>query len=257
MAEIPTPPFEPDRFRSAAEFYDRGRAAYAPALVGRVAGIVGLEPEHRLLDLGCGTGPLARAFAPCVSEVVALDPSTEMLSLARKLAAEARNITFVQASSYDLGPALGQFRLVVMGRSFHWMDRADTLRRLDQMVQVGGAVALFHDTAPKVAANSWRALWREIAERYAGSPSAHRDPDWVRHEDMLLNSAFSRLERFGVIERRPLDVQTLIERTLSMSVTSPSQLGDRTQAMVEDLRAGLAGVSEEVVESTALIAWRP
>jgi hypothetical protein len=74
---------------------------------------------------------------------------------------------------------------------------------------------------------------------------------------VLLNSAFSCLETFGVIERRALDVETLVARTLSMSVTSPSQIGDKTEAMVAELRAALADVHEEVAESSALVAWRP
>jgi hypothetical protein len=41
-----------------------------------------------------------------------------------------------------------------------------------------------------------------------------------------------------------------------MSSTSPSRLGDRMSAMIEELRSRLAGVSEEVIESSALVAWR-
>ena len=54
---------------------------------------------------------------------MAIDPSPEMLAEARLLAGQAANIRFVAGSSYDLDPALGHFHLVVMGRSFHWMDR--------------------------------------------------------------------------------------------------------------------------------------
>jgi SAM-dependent methyltransferase len=250
-------PFEPDRFLSAAAHYELGRAPYAPALIRRVAEATGLGPRHRALDLGCGPGPLARAFGPFVREVVAIDPSAEMLAAARVLAAGAPNIRFLSGSSYDLGPALGEFHLVVMGRSFHWMDRVDTLKRLDSIVEPSGAVALFHDCAPDAPANAWRKVWREIRERYESDASPHRgDPNWVGHEAILLDSPFAHVERFGVIERRALDVETLVQRTLSMSSTSPSRLGDRTPAMVVELRSLLAGVSEEVVESSALVAWR-
>ena len=88
--------------------------------------------------------------------------------------------------------------------------------------------------------------------------NAHRnDPNWIRHEAILLGSAFSRLERFGIIERQVIDIDTLVQRTLSMSSTSPSRLGDKTEAMIAELRASLANVREEVVETDALVAWRP
>ena len=256
MSDHPSPPFEPDRFRSAAAYYEQGRAPYATALIERVAQVTGLDARSRVLDLGCGPAPLARAFAPFVGEVVAMDPNPEMLVYARQLTAGIANIRIVAGSSYDLEPALGPFRVVVMGRSFHWMDRLDTLRRLDQMIEPQGAVALFHDRAPDVPANAWRQAWREIRERYAPEESPHRARGFARHEAVLLESAFSRLESFGAFERRALDVETLVARALSMSATSPSHLGEKADAMVKDLRAALYEVGEEVVESQALVAWR-
>lgn len=252
------PPLRADRFQSAAAYYEKGRIRYADALINRVAQVVGLQPGDRVLDLGCGPATLSRRFAALGCEVVAMDPSIEMLTAGRELAGDASGITFMQGSSYDLGPALGSFELVVMGRSFHWMDRIDTLKRLDGMILPTGAVALFHDSAPAVPMNAWRKQWQEIRERYEPGAEPHsRDDDWVRHEAVLLNSAFCRLERFGVIERRALDVETLVERTLSMSSTSPSHLGDKADAMAEEIRARLPQVREEVVETEALVAWRP
>src|SRR5213592_2950637 len=96
MALVPTAePFAPERYRSAAAHYERGRVPYAPALIRRVAEVTGLGSQHRVLDLGCGPGPLARNFAPLVREVIAIDPSAEMLAEARVLAGRAANIRFI------------------------------------------------------------------------------------------------------------------------------------------------------------------
>jgi SAM-dependent methyltransferase len=251
-------PFNPERYASAAAHYEHGRVPYAPALISRVAEVTGLGPQHCVLDLGCGPGPLARNFAPLVREVVAVDPSPEMLAEARALAGQAANICFIAGSSYDLDPALGHFRLVVMGRSFHWMDRVDTLKRLDRMIEPGGAVALFGDIAPAIPANAWRKVWNDIRGHYEPDTGPHdHDPDWIRNEAILLTSPFARLQRFGVIERRVIDVETLVNRALSMGSTSPAHLGERAPAMVAEIRAALADVREEVVETYALVAWRP
>ncbi|MBV9537727.1 MAG: class I SAM-dependent methyltransferase, partial [Acidisphaera sp.] len=136
-------PFEPRRFRSAAQHYLAGRPAYADRLIARVVALCGLAPSHRVLDLGCGPGQLARAFAPFASDVIGMDPEPEMLRVAAEACAGIGNIRWVEGSSYDLSAALGRFRLVTMGRSFHWMDRHDTLRRLDALIDADGAIALF------------------------------------------------------------------------------------------------------------------
>jgi ubiquinone/menaquinone biosynthesis C-methylase UbiE len=230
---------------------------YAPALIRRVAEVTGLGSQHRVLDLGCGPGPLARRFASLAREVIAIDPTPEMLDAARALAGEVPNIRFLAGSSYDIGPALGHFHLVVMGRSFHWMDRVDTLKRLDRIIEPAGALALFHDSAPAVPANAWQKVWHGIRERYEPDTGPHQhDPNWVRHEAILLDSPFARLESFGVIERRAIDVETLVQRALSMGSTSPAHLGERMTTMVTEIRAALADVREEVVQTAALVAWR-
>jgi len=45
-----------------------------------------------------------------------------MLELTRKTSGHL-NIRFVQGASSDLGPQLGRFQAVTIGRAFHWMER--------------------------------------------------------------------------------------------------------------------------------------
>jgi SAM-dependent methyltransferase len=259
-------PFQPHRFRSAAAHYRAGRPAYAPALIRRVAEAVGLSVQHRVLDLGCGPGPLAIGLAYFAGEVLALDPEPNMLEAARAAALGLTpNVTFQPGSSRDLSPALGHFRLVAMGRSFHWMDRAETLLKLNALIEPGGAVALFHDVHPDVPDNAWRATWREVLAKYEGNDSMRqrrRSGTWTRHEGIFLNSPFSALESCSVLERRMVTAEALIDRAFSMSSTSQGRIGGAADAMAQELRAALAGIAPggsltEVVESVAMLARRP
>ena len=263
MTSVESPSFEPRRFRDAATHYAAGRPPYPPALISRVAEITRLRPTDRLLDLGCGPGMLAIAFACSVAEVVALDPEPEMLRQAAASAHGLANIRLVQGSSYDLSPTLGRFKLVTMGRSFHWMDRPETLQRLDGMIEPDGAIALFGDTHPEVPDNAWRSAWRSVLDRYASEDrDRHRGAGWVRHEAVLLDSPFSWLESIAIIERRRIDTQTLVRRALSMSSLAAAGAGQRADELTRDLSAALTpfaadGAIIEVVESYALLAWRP
>jgi putative AdoMet-dependent methyltransferase len=56
------------------------RAGYA-ALLDWVAANAAIEPRHRVLELGAGTGNLTRLLAP--ARIVAVDVSSEMLAIAR------------------------------------------------------------------------------------------------------------------------------------------------------------------------------
>lgn len=261
-----TTPFEPRRFRTSAPHYVRGRLEYPPDLIRRVAQLVGLGPTHRLLDLGCGPGFLAVAFAPHVREAVGIDPEPAMLEVAAEFA-QSRNakITLRRGSSFELEPDLGPFRLAAMGRSFHWMDRPATLAALKPMIEAGGAVALFSDTPVKVAENAWQKPFWEVLDPYAerdpANPRARwRDPAWRSHEGVLLDSAFSRLERISVIHRLVTPVERLLDRALSLSVTSPERLGADRERVIARLRQALAeavpsGEATEVVEFEALLGF--
>jgi SAM-dependent methyltransferase len=263
---VPTIPFEPRRFRSTAEYYVRYRVPYPPALIASVAERVGLKPGDRVLDLGCGPGILALAFARLGMAVTAMDPEPEMLAAARAAAFEANlDIEFREGSSYDLGPALGRFRLVTMGRSFHWMDRPATLATLDSLIEPGGGVALFHDE--KIAAMpDWQAPLSELSESFSPARSegrkARRADDWQPHPAVLLDSPFSAVETRGLVFGQRLSADDIVGRAYSMSVTSPEALGDQRKAFEAELRARLAalapdGVFREVVEAVAILAFRP
>lgn len=255
-------PFEPERFRSTAIHY-RARPAYAPRLIALVAELCRLGPGDRLLDLGCGPGPLATMFRPHVGSVLAVDPEPEMLGQAAENAAEAGvDIEFRAGSSADLGPAFGHFKAVVIGRAFHWMDRVETLTRLDGMIELDGAIVLFSDSHPKLPENAWLKDYSEIGKRYAGEQPLWRSPDFVPHETILLSSPFSALERVSVIDRRATPAEDYVDRVLSRSRTSPARLGqaaaDTLAAEIRVLTARHAerGLVTEVVESKALIARR-
>jgi SAM-dependent methyltransferase len=257
--------FQPRRFRSAAQHYLAGRPAYAPRLIRHVARLTGLAQEHRVLDLGCGPGMLAGAFAPLAGEVIAMDPEPEMLRIAEAAYGGRGRIRFVHGSSMDLSPAWGKFRLVTMGRSFHWMDRVETLRRLDAMIEPDGCVALFNSTTCDVPDNAWLTDYKAVVRGYAESDRTHvrhSGGTWVRHEAFLLESAFNLLDGIGVIERRQVSIQQLVHRAFSRSSTAPERLGDSAPRLAADIEALLLplahdGMLTEVIMTNALLAYRP
>jgi len=249
-------------FRSAVEFYVRYRTRYPRALLDAVAEAVGLDGRGRLLDLGCGPGFLAVELGPRFTEVVAMDPEPAMLAATEDTAREAGvRLTTRLGGSGDLRPHLGPFRLVVMGRAFHWMDRDRTLAALDALVTAGGAVVLFDVDHPEVPENAWGAAWEAVRDRH--TPAGRRRP-WSAepHAAVLGRSAFRAMRRLTHVWRQRTPIDVLVGRALSMSATTPEVLGDTRPAFEAELRATLdpfaaGGLVEEVLEAGALVATRP
>jgi ubiquinone/menaquinone biosynthesis C-methylase UbiE len=252
------------RFKSTVPFYTRYRLAYPLRLIERVTELTGLRAGDAVLDLGTGPGFLAVPFAAAGMRVTAADPEPTMLAAAREAARTAGvTLTFLSGGSDDLAPGMGPFRLVTMGRSFHWMDRAATLTRLDTIVAPGGAIVLFHDEHPKTAENGWLDVLDDVANRYGRGDepviSERKSPEYRSHESLLLASRFNVLEAISVVVRKPISAAEILGRALSMSTCSPEKLGSRIGAFESDLRGALADRGEliEIAILTALIARRP
>ena len=256
---------EPHPFRSTIPYYERYRIPYPDALIADVVERCGIRPGSAVLDLGCGPGQLAVAFARRGARVTAMDPDPAMLSVARLRAADARvAIRLIEGGSFDLGPAIGRFHLVAMGRSFHWMDRDATLAKLDGMIEPGGAVALISDAPLDAPGPDWRGLVRRLGKEFAPEREAERRDRMKPGERRaaLMRSAFSRLETRGIRVRRDLTADDIVGLVYTYSVTTPAALGDQRVAFETALREGLAalsadGVFAEIVEVTAVIARRP
>jgi len=265
---LPTPaptPVASERFQRAAANYLSGRCAYSPALIRQVATSCRLDGTHRLLDLGCGPGQLSLVLSSWVGAALALDPEPEMLRIAAELGEGiAPNVEYRRASSSELAPELGQFRAAVIGRAFHWMDREDTLLRLDKLIEPEGAVVLFGTSVRKDVCSPWLAQYKALLDDYSKDDAARtqrKSDSWESHESVLLNSPFSSLERISTIELRRVSVERLLTRPLSMSSVMQRGEGpelDKLLGEIEQLLNAHAngGDLSERVESTALIARR-
>lgn len=111
------------------------------------ATLLGCLPDDlrgaRVLDAGCGAGPMAVALAKRGAEVVAVDISPSLLEVARKRtpAALLSRITFVAGDMLDTG--FGAFDFVVAMDSLIHYRAADIGRTLDGLARRTGQAIMF------------------------------------------------------------------------------------------------------------------
>jgi ubiquinone/menaquinone biosynthesis C-methylase UbiE len=105
-----------------------------------------LQPGHRALDVGCGTGTLAvliKQLYPAV-EVVGLDPDPKALARAMRKAAKARvSVGFDQGFSDELPYPNASFDRVFSSFMFHHLPvdvRENTLREVRRVLAPGGSL---------------------------------------------------------------------------------------------------------------------
>ncbi|MEV4107785.1 class I SAM-dependent methyltransferase [Nonomuraea sp. NPDC049695] len=256
-----------DLFGGAASYYARYRPGYGLAVIEHLAETFGAD--SRVLDLGCGPGTIAVPLARRVKAVLAVDPAREMLAEGRRLAGDIPTIVWLPGDSTMLR-VLPPFDHVVMGRSFHWMDRRSVLAQLDELLPPGGAVALVgpvrHQGEPwQPDAQPWQPVERRVCEEFGldihtAATSFHATGE--HHHDVLAASPFSELESRVFTRRLTWDVDGLIGLQLSYSYSSPARLGDRLAAFVKTLRQALladnpAGRWEQELATEVITGRRP
>ena len=129
---------------AAAEVYER---CFVPAIFGQWApqlvDAAGVSLADRVLDVGCGTGILARAAADRVADeaqVTGLDINEGMLAVARRVRPE---LEWQQGDAAQLPHEDGTFDVVLCQMALMFFpDRTAALRELARVTRPGGTVAL-------------------------------------------------------------------------------------------------------------------
>lgn len=132
-------------FGKTAQDYGRHRAGFPDALFDRLATFgVGVRGQ-RVLDLGTGTGTLARGFALRGCEVTGLDPSAALLEEAQRLDRDAGvSIRYVTATAEVTGLPAAGFDVVAAGQCWHWFDRAQAALEARRLLAPRGWLVIAH-----------------------------------------------------------------------------------------------------------------
>ena len=240
-----------------------------------------ITPRGRVLEVGSGPGWLTEILARLRFEVVAVEPSTEMIGIAReRLAAAARHcpgepleVSFVPQAVEDCELPAGAFDAVVFHESLHHvLDERKTLEVCFAALRDGGVLG--------ISEWAWRpgetALERQLTaemDRFGTLESPYQ-PEYL--DQILGEAGFSEIRRYHAIngffeaalgER---SIQELAQghaaSTNNVTARKPSPLGPtsadspgRTRGSVtvlEQSRAGEGGIALKLrIVNTGETAW--
>lgn len=139
-------------FGKTAEDYAAHRVGFPKTLFDRLAALGIGRSGQRLLDLGTGTGTLARGFARRGVSVVGVDPAEPLLQEARRLShEEGVQVEYLVGQAEDVNSPDGSFDVVTAGQCWHWFDRPAAAAECARVLAPGGALVICHfDWLPRL-----------------------------------------------------------------------------------------------------------
>ncbi|MEM6284148.1 MAG: methyltransferase domain-containing protein [Chloroflexota bacterium] len=185
-------------FGKTAGDYKQHRQGFPPRFFERLAAMELIGTGKTVLDVGTGTGTLARGIAQAGSDVTGVDIAAPMMEQAKVLDNEA-GITI----AYHIAPAENiplpdaTFDTVTAGQCWHWFDRPRAANEVKRLLKPGGAVVIAHlDWIPLpgnlVAATETLMLQHNPAWAMSGGTGIY--PAWLAD---LASAGFADIETFS------------------------------------------------------------
>ncbi|MEM1323392.1 MAG: class I SAM-dependent methyltransferase [Bacteroidota bacterium] len=172
-----------DRFTGFGELYDRYRPRPPKAIFEQVLRHLGGQRPQGVLDMGCGTGLSTLGWLDYCEHVVGIEPSEEMLAVARrKLASQPEGLAFVQGFGHELPVSDGTVEVVSCSQAFHWMEPKATLAEVARALRPGGVFLTIDCGWPPSchyrAERAYEQLFEQVfaQSRSLEEPMAHRFP---------------------------------------------------------------------------------
>ncbi len=200
-----------------------------------VVQLSGANSRDEVLDVACGPGIVACAFAPKVRRVTGIDLTPAMIERARKLQKEKgfSNLDWIVGDVQPLPYKSGSFSLAVTRYSFHhFPDPRGVLKEMIRVTRAGGRVMVVdvftsEDPGQAEAYNHLEKL---------------RDPSHVRALSLKELLALAQNEGLQNIQKAFYKVEMELEEQLQASFPNPGDADKIRGLMKEDLGRNLLGL---------------
>ncbi len=207
-------------FGGVADAYQRGRPSYP---VEAAAWLTGTTPST-VVELGAGTGKFTERLLELRHDVLATDPSDEMLAHLRLRFPELRTAT---AAAEAVPVATRTVDTVVAAQAFHWFDAEAALKEAARMLKSEGRIGLLWNQRDE------RIPWVRKLGAIIGNQDQEVDPT-----DVLVGSKlFGYVEDAEFRHWQPLrknDLRDLVLSRSNVAVLDP-MAQDRVLRKVDDL----------------------
>ncbi len=134
-----------DRFtgKEYIDLYDKYRPTPPVEIIHQALNYLDSPKVHRVVDLGCGTGISTSIWSEFATEVIGIEPSEEMLSIAKQKKATEANISYLSGYADNIPLPPRTVDVLTCSQSFHWMEPTSTLNEINRVLNDNGVLVIY------------------------------------------------------------------------------------------------------------------
>lgn len=156
------------RFSNRVENYVRYRPSYPAEIVPFLESRLGLKKEHRIVDVGSGTGLFAEILLKQGYNVIGIEPNEEMRAAGDKRLSIYSGFTSRRHRAEQTGLRHESVDLITVAQALHWMDLEKTKKEFERILKPGGHIVLAWNL--KMKNSAFLESYHKLKEEFALEP---------------------------------------------------------------------------------------
>jgi SAM-dependent methyltransferase len=180
-------------FERRADAYSRGRPAYHPQLVARVAARIfdavmvdGMVADGLVVDVGAGTGIFTAQLLELGVKAIAVEPVAAMRAA---LSEALPTVEVFDGTAESLPFDARSVHTLLVAQAFHWFDPKPTLHEMARVLRPGGELICVWNVRDENV--DWVAKYTEVVDAYANDTPRYRDNPQPSSPQLAVDRALS------------------------------------------------------------------
>ncbi len=189
-------------------FYDNLIAPNQDRMFGEIKNLI--EPNSRVIDVGCGTGRFSFSIADIANMVVGVDLSSKNLTTANQTLQRNPNnkISFLHTNLADLISQNHHFDYAVMTYVIHEVNSEDRIPLMNEMAKIADKIIIGDYLVPTTK-GFWNIL-NDIVEFLAGKEHFSNFKNFVTNKGLHGLAEKTELKIIQEIKNKPKTSQILV-----------------------------------------------
>jgi ubiquinone/menaquinone biosynthesis C-methylase UbiE len=130
------------RFTDRVENYLKARPGYPSDIVSLLESKSGLTHGATLVDVGCGTGLLAKPFCDYGCRVIGIEPNEAMRQAGEQFLSGYPNFEMMEGTAEAMPLPGTSVDFIIAGQAFHWFNQKEARHEFMRILKPNGWAAL-------------------------------------------------------------------------------------------------------------------